>query len=187
MDFAARQFAAKGYHPTSVADIVEGCGVGKGVFYWYFESKEALMHQILRDANFSLRRRQQQSLRNEPDPIRRLQRGMHATMHWYAENRHMINVFQFAASEQEFAETLLESQENSLNDAARHVKEAMIAGRIREADPFMLTQALMGVTTHMVRKFLIEREHDPDQVATETIAFVFNGFGVKPDPIESLP
>jgi AcrR family transcriptional regulator len=181
MDFAARQFAINGYHPTSVADIVEGCGVGKGVFYWYFESKEALMHQILRDANYSLRRRQQQSLRNEPDPLRRLELGMHASMHWYVDNRHMVNVFQFAASEREFADTLRQSQENAFNDVLRHVKEAIANGRIRNADPAVLAQGLLGVTTQMVRKFLIEAGSDPDQVADDTIAFVFQGMGVMSD------
>ncbi len=178
MDFAARRFAVQGYHPTSVADIVDGCGVGKGVFYWYFESKEALMHQILRDANYSLRRRQQLSIKSEPDPIRRLELGMHATMHWYSENRHMVNVFQFAVSETEFADTLRQSQENSLNDAVKHVNEAMTAGRIRTADPIVLTQALMGVTTTMVRAFILGAGADADQVADDAIAFVFHGIGV---------
>lgn len=180
LDFAARRFASQGYHPTSVAEIVDGCGVGKGVFYWYFESKEALMHQILRDANYSLRRRQQQSIRNEPDPIRRLELGMHATMHWYSENRHMVNVFQLAASETEFVGTLREGQENYVHDAAKHVNEAMIAGRIRQANPTVLIMALMGVTTAMVRSFVIEADADPDKVADDTIAFVFRGFGVEP-------
>jgi AcrR family transcriptional regulator len=179
MEFAARQFAQNGYHPTSVAEIVEGCGVGKGVFYWYFESKEALMHQILRDANHSLRRRQQQSIRNEPDPMRRLELGMHATMHWYADNRHMVNVFQFAASESEFADTLRQSQENGLNDAVKHVREAMAAGRIRPGDPIVMTHGIMGVTTTMVRALLFGANADPDVVADETIAFVFHGLGAR--------
>ena len=55
MDFAARRFAENGYHPTSVAEIVEGMGVGKGVFYWYFSSKEALLVEILREAQYDLR------------------------------------------------------------------------------------------------------------------------------------
>ena len=42
MDYAAERFAEGGYHPTSVAEIVQGLGVGKGVFYWYFDSKEEL-------------------------------------------------------------------------------------------------------------------------------------------------
>ena len=36
MDYATARFAESGYHPTSVAEIVTGLGVGKGVFYWYF-------------------------------------------------------------------------------------------------------------------------------------------------------
>ena len=39
MEYAAQRFAEGGYHPTSVADIVDGLNVGKGVFYWYFSSK----------------------------------------------------------------------------------------------------------------------------------------------------
>ena len=56
MDYAARRFAENGYHPTSVAEIVQGMGVGKGVFYWYFSSKEELLSEILRDAHLQLRR-----------------------------------------------------------------------------------------------------------------------------------
>jgi AcrR family transcriptional regulator len=28
-------FASEGFHATSVAKLVDGLGVGKGVFYWY--------------------------------------------------------------------------------------------------------------------------------------------------------
>ena len=31
VDFAARRFAENGYHATSVTDIVNGLGVGKGI------------------------------------------------------------------------------------------------------------------------------------------------------------
>lgn len=40
LDFATRMFASNGFHGTSVAQLVDGLGVGKGVFYWYFQSKE---------------------------------------------------------------------------------------------------------------------------------------------------
>ncbi|MCB1031978.1 MAG: helix-turn-helix transcriptional regulator, partial [Acidimicrobiales bacterium] len=58
MAFAAKRFAENGFHPTSVADITEGLGVGKGVFYWYFSSKEELLRAILADAQRDLRRQQ---------------------------------------------------------------------------------------------------------------------------------
>jgi len=39
--FATSAFAEKGFHATSVHDIVTGLGVGKGVFYWYFQREGA--------------------------------------------------------------------------------------------------------------------------------------------------
>src|SRR5271165_1827097 len=82
LDFAARQFASRGYHPTSVTDIVDGLGVGKGVFYWYFASKEELFLQILVDAQRDLRRTQRQAIGDEPDPVRRIEAGIQVTVAW---------------------------------------------------------------------------------------------------------
>ena len=67
--YATTLFATKGYHPSSVADIVEGVGVGKGVFYWYFASKEELFVEILREAQKDLRRRQQKAIADIEDPV----------------------------------------------------------------------------------------------------------------------
>ena len=179
LDIAARLFAERGYHPTSVADIVEAASVGKGVFYWYFESKEALFTEILREANFSLRRRQQSYIGTEPDPIRRLELGIAASMHWYRDHRHVFNLFQFAATETAFASVLRESQENALNDAMRHVKDAMAQGRIADGDPLFLTHAVIGVTGLLARRFIFDSDDDPDEVAAMTASFVLNGLSVQ--------
>src|SRR5215218_6386753 len=92
MDFAAHRFAENGYHPTSVAEIVSGMGVGKGVFYWYFESKEQLMTELLAEAQHDLRRRQQHAIGDEPDPVRRIELGIRASMAWLDENRHLARL-----------------------------------------------------------------------------------------------
>src|SRR5882724_8882346 len=82
MEFAARRFAENGYHPTSVAEIVQGLGVGKGVFYWYFSSKEELFLEILKEAQTDLRRTQQQAIDGVDDPVRRIELGIQASMRW---------------------------------------------------------------------------------------------------------
>src|SRR5438093_13681769 len=83
MEHAAELFAERGYHPTSVADIVSGLGVGKGVFYWYFSSKEELLAEILRASHQELRRRQQHAIGDEPNPVRRIELGIRATVQWF--------------------------------------------------------------------------------------------------------
>src|SRR4051812_2859772 len=111
MDFAAHRFAEGGYHPTSVAEIVQGLGVGKGVFYWYFSSKEELLADILREAQLDLRRAQRAVIAGEPDPVRRIEMGIRSSIGWLDANRHLATLFQFAATETRFAPILRASQE----------------------------------------------------------------------------
>ena len=91
MTCAARLFADRGYHPTSVADIVAALGVGKGVFYWYFASKEELLTELLKASNHDLRKRQQSAIEGvEADPVRRIELGIRASLAWFAEHRDVL-------------------------------------------------------------------------------------------------
>ncbi|MCU1461769.1 MAG: Transcriptional regulator, TetR family [Acidimicrobiales bacterium] len=173
--FATQRFAEHGYHPTSVADIVSGLGVGKGVFYWYFESKEQLMLEVLREAQQSLRRAQQDAIGDEPDPVRRIELGIRASMAWFDRNRSLVNLFQFAASEERFAPAMRRGQEVALADTVRHVKEAVVEGRVRDSDPDLLSHAILGVTGQLARTFIHERNASVDEIADAAVAFCLDG------------
>ncbi len=44
---AQKLFAQKGYHATSVEDVIRLAGVSRGTFYNYFDSKRALFGEVL--------------------------------------------------------------------------------------------------------------------------------------------
>ena len=46
---ARRLFAERGYHATSIADIIEAADIARGTFYLYFESKRAIFDELLDD------------------------------------------------------------------------------------------------------------------------------------------
>lgn len=46
---AQQFFYTKGYENTSVGDIVESVGVAKGTFYYYFDTKQAVLEAIVAD------------------------------------------------------------------------------------------------------------------------------------------
>ena len=46
---AHKLFYSKGYEGTSVSDIVNEDGVAKGTFYYYFESKQAILEALVED------------------------------------------------------------------------------------------------------------------------------------------
>lgn len=175
MEYAAVRFAEQGYHPTSVAEIVEGLGVGKGVFYWYFSSKEELFLEILREAQLDLRRAQQAAIEGETDTVRRIELGIRASLRWSAEHREVNKLFQLAQTEESFAPALRRGGEVAANDIIRIVKEGMGDGSIRDGDPVMMAHAVLGVTAYLAHIFVYEQEQSPDPVADEAVAFCLEG------------
>jgi len=55
LDAALRVFAARGYHGTAVPEVAAAAKVGTGTMYRYFETKEALVNEVYRDAKARLR------------------------------------------------------------------------------------------------------------------------------------
>ena len=150
VDYATARFAENGFHPTSVAEIVEGLGVGKGVFYWYFDSKEELLRAILSDAQHDLRRTQRDAIADAGSPTERIERGIRASIEWSIEHRDYFRLFQFAATDGRFSSNLRTGEQVAVRDAARHLSEAMAAGEIATGDPELLSHAILGVHTHLV-------------------------------------
>lgn len=175
MDYATARFAENGFHPTSVAEITEGLGVGKGVFYWYFESKEDLLRAILTEAQRDLRRRQRTAIADAATPIDQVERGTRASIEWAIEHRDYFRLFQFAATDERFSAGLRKGELVAVKDAATHVQAAMDAGEIPAGDPILLSHALLGVHTHLVH--LVHRGllEPTDEVIETAVGFCIGG------------
>lgn len=47
LDIAYKQFVTKGYENTSVDEIIDIAGIAKGTYYYYFESKEQTLDEVV--------------------------------------------------------------------------------------------------------------------------------------------
>ena len=175
--YATQRFAADGYHPTSVADIVDGLGVGKGVFHWYFDSKEELFTEILRTAQNDMRRTQQRRIEGVDDPVERLQLGIRAAVLWMADHDDQRRLFEFARTEGAFNGAMKAGQRVLVSDAVAHLKEAIVAGSIPDRDPEVLAHAILGVANHLTRVYIGSRKQDPEEVADMVVTFCMEGIG----------
>ncbi|MBI5248325.1 MAG: TetR/AcrR family transcriptional regulator, partial [Desulfomonile tiedjei] len=45
---STRLFLANGFRGTSVKEITEAAGIGRGTLYWYFKSKEEILESVFR-------------------------------------------------------------------------------------------------------------------------------------------
>ncbi|HEX8580789.1 MAG TPA: TetR family transcriptional regulator, partial [Acidimicrobiales bacterium] len=90
IDTAAELFAARGYADTRIADIVTAAGVAKGLFYWYFDTKETLFRELAEDIRLRLRRAQGEAMDPAADALTRLRQGAEASVRFMAHHAHFF-------------------------------------------------------------------------------------------------
>jgi AcrR family transcriptional regulator len=175
LDDALRQFAERGYHATSVSDICESVGVGKGAFYWYFESKEQLFLEALAEAQAALQQSQQEAAAEEPDPVRRLEAGIRGSLEWLEAHRDVLAVFQLAATDSRFLEALRAGEARMADQLAEHLKDAIVAGAIPDGDPRVLAYAVVGAVEALAHTFLLRPGAWDQGIADTAVAFCLGG------------
>lgn len=175
MAFASTRFAENGYHPTAVSEIVDGVGVGKGVFYWYFKSKDQLLLEILGDALLDLRRAQKSAIQPADDPIGCLELGLRATLRWSVGHPEVIRLGMFAWTEEAFAKDMRKGRHIVITDTMRHIRKAMDLGLIEDGDPRVLATAIRGVSEELGRQFAISGEPLDESVIETAVRFCLRG------------
>ena len=107
--------------------------------------------------------------------MRRIELGIRASMQWFSEHRDSLTLFQFAATEERFAPVLRTGQEVAVDDLARHLKDAIGAGRAVDQDAQVVAYAILGVVQQLARTFLFSRDEPVERVADAAVAFCLRG------------
>lgn len=172
---AARQFADQGYHGTTVGDVCDELGVGKGVLYWYFPSKEALFSELLETSLLQLRRAQQSAIAQVSDPVARLEAGIRSSIEFFRDDPGFLTLIRIAARYDEFAGVVERGQQIVVSDTAAHVKEGMARGAIRHGDAELMAHGILGAIFHFVEVYFGPQSDDRPQLADEAVAFCLRG------------
>jgi AcrR family transcriptional regulator len=149
VDQAAILFADRGYSDTRVVDICAGAGVAKGLFYWYFENKEALFAELVRSMRLRLRTAQGEAMDQGTSAIERIRLGTEASVRFMAQHRAFFALLEVEQRSNSLAAVLREGTEIHAADTARLVKEAQAEGDIPEdRDAQLLALGVVGAVAH---------------------------------------
>jgi AcrR family transcriptional regulator len=169
LEAAADLFSAKGYANTRIIDICERAGVAKGLFYWYFETKDSLYAELIRSMRQRLRRVQADAMDPDANAVERIRQAAVASMIYLSEHP---TFFAFANDDSvtpALAQLAREGTEVYIQDAERLIREAQRTGHALEwLDPAL---AAMGVsaTTRAFSELL--RSGDGERDAHTVAAF----------------
>lgn len=181
LEAGLRLFAEQGYHGTTVGDVCDTVGVGKGVFYWYFRSKEALFSELLQSSTLKLRRAQQAAIAEVQDPVARIEQGIRASIEFFRGDPGFLSLIRTAGRYDEFVGLVESGQQIVVSDTATHIKEGIALGEIREGDPELMAHGILGAIFHFVETYfppaLPEKEValDRPELADEAVAFCLRG------------
>lgn len=143
VECAAALFAERGYAETRIKDIVEAAGVAKGLFYWYFENKEALFAEVAADIRLRLRKHQASAIDPTADPLVQIRQGTEASVRFMADNAHF-----FSLLEVENGAVTLDSRRQGTNQHIADVRSIIVAGQrsgtIVDEDPKLLALGVVG-------------------------------------------
>ncbi len=117
-------------------------GVAKGLFYWYFDTKEALFRDLAADLAAGCG-----GARPGPGPGRRPARaaapGSEASVRFMAEHAQAFALIAVENVEQEFVEDLRAGTEIHADDVERVLRRAVDDGLVRDEDPRLLAYAVL--------------------------------------------
>ena len=172
LDAAARLFAERGYAQTRIVDICREAGVAKGLFYWYFETKEQVFRDLAGDLRLRLRRAQAAAMDPEADPLVQLRQGAEASVRFMAAHAQSFALVAVENVDREFVEDIRRGTEIHAEDSERIVRAAIADGLVRDEDPRLLAYSVLatvGWFAHWHRTGRLDTDVD-GLAASENIA-----------------
>lgn len=175
---ATKLFAERGYSGTSVSDLTEATGLGKGALYRYIDSKESLLLEISALVMTPLIARIAEVSSLAESPLVKLRLISEAILEGIAERPDYVWVY-------EHDYRYLKGQNRARFLAQRHAFEkpvlelgraAISAGLFRNADVRLLMYQFFSLHKQVAQWFRKGGNWSPQELSREYCRTLFNGF-----------
>ena len=177
LDAARAEFGDRGFSDSTIVGITQRAGVALGTFYTYFDSKEAIFQEVVRDMSAQVRDRVAPEFKNASDAIDGERRALEAFLRFASEHRDVYRII----DEAEFVEPqgFREHYETTASRIASRLIAARANGDIgadfSDADLDILAWALMGANVFLGLRFSVWSNGDPARVAEVTSKMLRKG------------
>ena len=174
-------FAQKGYHGTSIADVLAAAEISRGTFYLYFESKESLFQALVdRFVEGVMEVIKVVDPEGEEDPLLQIHANVQRAVDLLFDNRDLTTVFLREATGADAAVTQqLNRLHSFLNDMiCGALTNGVRMGLIRKVDPAILGPAIIGSIKEVLYRCVVlekDQEHDKSAIALTLFDFGFRG------------
>ncbi|WP_026912396.1 TetR/AcrR family transcriptional regulator [Patulibacter minatonensis] len=181
LDACARAFAERGYHGTSIDDLIEATGLARGGLYHYIGSKSEALTRILDDLMGPLLEAATAAVEGPDAPASaagRLRAMTRIWMHQVETHRAHVAVF-----EQERRTLERDPAWSAVRDDRRAfealllrvLRDGVRTGEFTIPDPDLTALALLGMVNHSALWFAPDGRLDAEQVADGFVDLLLRG------------
>lgn len=164
LESALTVFATKGYHETSVSDLVDAAGVARGTFYLYFDSKEAIFLELVSDLQHHLRANVVGVDPARGDLEEQLVATIARVLRTLEANRRLTRIlFREAVGLHATVDERLRAFDRELYGyVARALELGVSAGGLRPVDPELSAVLVVGSVREVVLRHVVASDGPPD-------------------------
>jgi AcrR family transcriptional regulator len=147
LEAAEQLFTKKGYGATRISDICAAAGVAKGLFYWYFPTKESLFAELVRTMRLNLRRAQAAAMDATADPVTQIRQGAQASVRFMAKHHTYFALLDVERSDDALSSVMKEGSDVYAADVRRLIESAQRDGLLPDGDPSFAAVGVLGAVS----------------------------------------
>lgn len=188
-DAAARIFHEKGYEATSIQDIADAVGILKGSLYYYINSKEDLLFDVIKAAHDQgLKDVQEWGVSDDP-PAEKLSSAI--KLHVVSNLSRLVEVgvffHDFRSLSPERREAIVADRDFYDHQLRQVVIDGQESGVFDPTqDPKLVVMAILGMMNWVYQWYSPDGPQSVDEIADSFAQLVLGGLRVRPDGAASL-
>jgi TetR/AcrR family transcriptional regulator, fatty acid metabolism regulator protein len=181
LDAALDAFSNKGYHDTSVDEIVDRSQTSKGAVYFHFPNKQRLFLALVDKFADLLERRVTEAISHEKIGIGRVRAALQACLDTFGRYRSLAKILlvQAVGLGSVFEEKRLNVHERFAQMIKIYLDQAIEAGDIVPIDTAVVSYAWIGAINEVVIRWVYTGEPAPDRIIGTLLPMLLQSVGFK--------
>ena len=183
LETATLLFKEKGYHNTSMQDLADALGLQKGSLYYYIDSKEELLRELLEQATSILGARIDEIYASHLSASEKLRRALENHGQAIMDNLNLVTVYlqEYRSLPPERLEEVLAAREHYEERLMQILQDGITSGEFNPVDVKMTVFGFLGMLNWTHQWFSPDGALTSEQIAAILADLAMHAVSVKPD------
>ncbi|MBF8437301.1 TetR/AcrR family transcriptional regulator [Halanaerobiaceae bacterium Z-7014] len=178
IDAAMELFANKGYHETTMSDVVEASNTSKGTVYYYFDNKQELFETMINDVISRLYNSFERIAEKDCSVKEKLKKMMEVHANFYKKNYKLaFSIFMEGKKIDADCKEEIWRWHKKFNSLVENVmKDGVEEGLLKDKNLKLMSFSFLGLTNSFGPS-VFEGDYDVNELVDYTIELFLQGVG----------